>query len=171
MKAMPRAGWTLAVTLFLLGCYGGSRPKHIGDTAPDFTLQDSDHKVALSDYRGQVVVLNIWASWCPPCRKSFPVMEQLHKQYAGDGLTIVAVSVDEKAENMQQFLKLVKASFSVVRDAQQKLVAAADVPTMPTSFLIDRAGKIRFVHSGFDEKQTMREYVKEIPQLLKEDKP
>jgi peroxiredoxin len=72
---------------------------------------------------------------------------------------------------MQRFLESVKVTFCIVRDAQQKLIAAADVPTMPTSFLIDRAGKIRFVHAGFDRDQTTGQYVKEIEQLLSEPKP
>ena len=86
-------------------------------------------------------------------------------------MTIVAISVDEKRENMQQFLKAIKVSFAVVRDVRQKLVAAADIRSMPTSFLIDRSGKIRFVHAGFDGEKTTREYVKEIEQLLREPKP
>ena len=98
-------------------------------------------------------------------------MEQLNKKYTGQGLTIIAVSIDEKQENMQRFLKTANITFATVRDAHQKLVAAADVPTMPTSFLIDRAGKIRFVHAGFDGQQTARLYVSEIEQLLQESKP
>ena len=83
----------------------------------------------------------------------------------------VRLPVDEKSENMQRFLKSAKVSFTVVRDAQQKLVKAADITGMPTSFLIDRAGKIRFIHAGFDRDQTPRQYAKEIEQLLKEPKP
>jgi peroxiredoxin len=98
-------------------------------------------------------------------------METLAKDYSGQGLTIIAVSVDEKRENMQAFLKTAKVSFTVVGDARHKLVAAADIRTLPTSFLIDRAGKIRFVHAGFDAERTKREYVKEIEQLLREPKP
>jgi peroxiredoxin len=98
-------------------------------------------------------------------------MEELSKKYSRQGFTVIAVSVDEKAENMQRFVKSAKVSFTVVRDAQHKLVAAANVKAMPTSFLIDRAGKIRSVHNGFDREQTMREYVKEVEELLKEPKP
>jgi thiol-disulfide isomerase/thioredoxin len=157
----------LLLWAFPVACAAGFKT---GDELPDLASFQLEGKLP-DELKGRVILLDFWASWCAPCKKSFPVMEQLNKQYAGDGLAIVAVSVDEKDENMQQFLKLVKASFSVVRDAQQKLVAAADVPTMPTSFLIDRAGKIRFVHSGFDERQTMRQYVKEIAQLLRETQP
>jgi thiol-disulfide isomerase/thioredoxin len=121
--------------------------------------------------KGQVILLDFWASWCGPCRKSFPAMQELQKQYAGRGLTIVAVSVDDKREDMERFVKTANVSFAVVRDAGQKLVAAADVSTMPTSFLIDRAGKIRCVHRGFAGDGTVKQYQEEIQQLLKEPAP
>ena len=95
-------------------------------------------------------------------------MENLHKLYAARGLAIVAVSVDEKREDMERFLKAAPVSFSAVRDAGQKLVAMADVATMPTSFLIDRAGKVRFVHNGFHGDQTLKKYQEQIELLLKE---
>ena len=141
-----------------------------GDQLPDLASFQLEGKLPES-LKGQVILLDFWASWCAPCKSSFPAMEELTKKYAGHGLTIVAVSVDEKQENMQQFLKSMKVSFTVVRDARHKLVEAADVPTMPTSFLIDRAGNIRFVHAGFDRDQTTRQYVKEIERLLQEPKP
>ena len=121
--------------------------------------------------KGQVILLDFWASWCGPCKKSFPAMQELHKQYAGRGLTIVAVSVDENREDMERFAKTANVSFTVVRNAGQKLVAAADVSTMPTSFLIDRAGKIRYVHKGFTGEETVKQYQEEIQQLLKEPAP
>jgi thiol-disulfide isomerase/thioredoxin len=121
--------------------------------------------------KGRVILLDFWASWCGPCKKSFPAMEELHKQYAGRGLTIIAVSVDEKREDMERFLKAENVSFTVVRDAGQKLVAAADVSAMPTSFLFDRAGKIRYVHKGFVGDETVKEYQEQIQLLLKEPAP
>lgn len=118
--------------------------------------------------KGQVILLDFWASWCGPCKKSFPAMQELHKQYAEHGLTIIAVSVDENREDMQRFLENANVSFTTVRDAGQKFVAAADVSAMPTSFLIDRAGKIRFVHKGFAGDETIKQYQEQIQLLLKE---
>jgi thiol-disulfide isomerase/thioredoxin len=141
-----------------------------GDDLPDLSSFHLEGKLP-DDLKGQVILLDFWASWCAPCKASFPAMEELTKKYSSQGLTIVAVSVDEKSQNMQRFLKSAKVSFPVVRDAQHKPVAAADPHGMPTSFLIDRSGKIRFVHSGFDRDETTRQYVKEIEQLLKEPKP
>jgi thiol-disulfide isomerase/thioredoxin len=141
-----------------------------GDTLPDLGSFKLEGKLP-ENLKGQVILLDFWASWCGPCKISFPAMQDLTKKYADQGLTIIAVSVDEKQENMQRFLKSAKVSFTVVRDAQHKLVAAADIRGMPTSFLIDRAGKIRFIHTGFDRDETPRQYAKEIEELLREPKP
>src|SRR4029434_8177711 len=104
---------------------------------------------SLPNLKGKVVYLDFWASWCGPCKASFPVLNKWQQQFAAKGFTVLGVSVDEKATEMVQFLKSVPASFPVVRDATQKLVARADVKAMPTSFLIDRKGTIRHVHQGF----------------------
>jgi thiol-disulfide isomerase/thioredoxin len=141
-----------------------------GDMLPDLTSFELEGKLP-DELKGQVILLDFWASWCAPCRSSFPVMEALSKEYAGQGLTVIAISVDERRANMRTFVEGAKISFTVVGDSRHKLVAAADIRTMPTSFLIDRAGKIRFVHAGFEVDKTKREYVKEIEQLLREPKP
>ena len=140
-----------------------------GDRLPDLTTFKLEGD--LPGTRGQVVLLDFWASWCAPCKASFPEMEKLYRAYGRRGLTVIAVSVDEKRENMERFLRSMKVSFPVLRDASQKLVAAADVQTMPTSFLIDRSGKVRFVHGGFRGEETVGRYREEIDQLLKEPIP
>ena len=116
--------------------------------------------------RDGITLVDWWASWCGPCKTSFPVLAELHTTYAAKGLVILAVSVDEKADEMQRFLKKLPAPFPVVRDAEQKLVAAVAVQTMPTSFILDRDGKVRAVHSGFHGDKTRKEYVAEIGKLL-----
>jgi thiol-disulfide isomerase/thioredoxin len=150
-----------------VACLAAFKP---GDNLPDLVSFRLEGKLP-EELKGQVILLDFWASWCSPCKISFPAMEELKRKYAAEGLTIIAVSVDEKQANMQEFVKSAKVSFTVVRDAEQKLVATADVPTMPTSFLIDRSGKIRFIHAGFVGDETTRQYVKEIEQLLQEPKP
>jgi thiol-disulfide isomerase/thioredoxin len=138
----------------------------VGDTLPDLagfklegTLPDS--------LKGKVVILDFWASWCGPCAESFPVMDELQKKYKDQGLVIVAVSVDEKADKMATFLKKNPVTFTIVRDAEHKLVATVEPETMPTSFIIDRAGKVHFLHNGFHGATTQKEYVTEIESLLK----
>ena len=138
-----------------------------GDAAPDLTGFELDGKLP-ARLRGKVLVLDFWASWCGPCARSFPVLDALQKQHGHEMLEVIAVSVDEKAGPMETFLKKHPVSFAVVRDARQKLVAKADVKAMPTTFVIDRKGKVRFVHSGFDEGKTQKELGTQIETLLKE---
>lgn len=141
-----------------------------GDRLPDLASFDLEGKLP-ANVHGRVILLDFWASWCAPCKASFPAMEALHKRYRDGGLIVLAVSVDESRQNMERFVKSANVSFATARDANQKLVAAADAQTMPTSFLIDRAGRIRFVHPGFEGDQTVRQYNAEIQQLLKEPAP
>ncbi|MGB8169127.1 MAG: TlpA disulfide reductase family protein [Chthoniobacteraceae bacterium] len=107
---------------------------------------------AVPNLRGKVVYLDFWASWCAPCKASFPVLNRWQQQLGAKGFTVLGVNVDEKAVEMQDFLKKTPAMFPVVRDAAHKLVGVADVSSMPTSFLIDRKGVIRQVHNGFRPK-------------------
>ena len=117
---------------------------------------------------GRVTLVDFWASWCGPCKHSFPELDKLQKAYGERGLTIVAVSVDEKGEAMDKFLKEHPVTFVTVRDVGQKLVAAAGVESMPTSFLVDRKGVIRFAHVGFRGAESVKQLQQEIEQLLGE---
>jgi thiol-disulfide isomerase/thioredoxin len=159
------------VTISLAGltCLAASGLK-VGDTAPDLGAAHLEGKLP-DNLKGQVVLLDFWASWCAPCKESFPVMEKLHKEHSGAGLVVVAVSVDEKAVDMEKFLKKSPTTFCIVRDAKHELVKATDVSTMPTSFLIDRAGMVRFMHSGFLGKETAKKYQEEAELLLNERAP
>ncbi len=94
-------------------------------------------------------------------------MNELQKKYGDQGLVIIAVNEDEEKSDMQDFLKDNAAAFTVVRDAKQKLVAVAGIQTMPSSFVLDDTGKVRFAHSGFHGAETRKEYEQEIESLLK----
>jgi len=159
--------FTLIPLLLLIIAQSCPAAWRTGDTLPALDSFKLEGKLP-DKLKGQVILLDFWASWCGPCKKSFPAMQELQKHFAGRGLVIIAVSVDEKRGDMERFLKGMDVSFTTVRDAEQKLVAAADATTMPTSFLIDRAGKIRFVHSGFLGDQTVKQYYEQIELLLKE---
>jgi thiol-disulfide isomerase/thioredoxin len=120
--------------------------------------------------RGKVVLVDFWASWCGPCRKSFPALEELHQRYKGRGLVVLGVSVDEDAGAMKRFLQQHAVTFPTARDAAHKLVEAVKVSAMPTSLLVDRHGVIRFVNSGFRGAETEAALRKQIEQLLSDSK-
>jgi thiol-disulfide isomerase/thioredoxin len=120
------------------------------------------------DTAGKVLLVDFWASWCAPCKASFPVYARIQADYAARGLVIVAVSVDDAAPAYGSFVARMKPPFATVLDARHKLVAAVQVPTMPTSYLVDRAGKVRFMHAGFHGEQTDRELRRELDSLLTE---
>jgi thiol-disulfide isomerase/thioredoxin len=116
--------------------------------------------------RGKVVLLDFWASWCGPCRKSFPWMNALQKKYGND-LVVIAVNLDMDKQLAANFLKAVPASFQIEYDTAGKLATQLGVSAMPTSFLLDRQGRIVKQHAGFREAQmAVREA--ELEQLLKE---
>lgn len=117
---------------------------------------------------GKVVLVDFWASWCLPCKQSFPALNEINKGYATRGLVIVGVNVDEQRGAMERFLKSTPAAFAIVRDAKQKLVAAVDAEAMPATVILDAAGKVRFIHRGYHGESTRLEYEREIQLLLKE---
>jgi len=138
----------------------------VGDDFPDLAGFKLDGKLP-DALKGKVVIVDFWASWCGPCKESFPAMNDLQKTYADKGLVIVAVNEDEEKSDMQDFLKDNAATFTVVRDAEQKLVGVAGIQTMPSSFVLDDTGKVRFIHSGFHGAETRKEYGQQIESLLK----
>lgn len=117
--------------------------------------------------RGKVVLLDFWASWCVPCRKSFPWMNALQKKYGDKGLVVIAVNVDSDKQLASDFLQATPAQFRIEYDPKGELPTQLGVAAMPTSFLLDRSGKLVKQHAGFREAQlAARE--QEIEQLLKE---
>ncbi|MDI7776265.1 TlpA disulfide reductase family protein [Asticcacaulis sp. EMRT-3] len=121
----------------------------------------------LSAYKGKVVYLDFWASWCHPCEQSFPYMEQLKSRYGSDGLVIVAVNVDHSRDRADSFLKRVGSDLKVVYDADGKLAQRFRVSDMPTSLLIGRDGRVRYTHKGFHPEQTTA-YNDQLVELLDE---
>lgn len=105
----------------------------------------------LARYQGKVVYLDFWASWCKPCRQSFPWMDAMQKKYAADGLVIVAVDEDEEAEDAQKFLAARSVSFDVLPDPKGEVAERYDLIGMPSSFIIGRDGQVLKKHQGFFE--------------------
>ena len=131
------------ITVLLVGCYRGSRPPRIGTAAPDFTVQDADRKITLSEFRGQVVVLNFWATWCGPCVEEMPSLVQLQQRFKGKGLTVIGVSIDVDGDAYRKFLKDYKVDFLTVRDPDQKTSNLYGSFKWPETYIIDRNGIVR----------------------------
>ena len=127
----------------LSGCYSGSRPPRIGSNAPDFTVQDAQNKITLSQFRGQVVVLNFWATWCPPCVEEMPSLVEMQRRMKAKGVTVVAVSTDVDESAYRQFLKTHGVNLVTVRDPDQKSNALYGTFKFPETYIIDRNGVIR----------------------------
>jgi len=159
---------TMALTgvLVTAACRGAFATPAAGDAFPDLASYKLEGKLPDS-LKGRIVLVDFWASWCGPCKMSFPALNALLKKYGASGLVIVAVNVDEARADMEKFLRDTPADFTVVRDASQKLVSKVDVQTMPNSFLLDRDGKVRFAHTGFERDKTPKQYEQEIESLLK----
>lgn len=121
-----------------------------GDMAPDFSLRDAQGQtVTLSSLRGRVVYLDFWASWCGPCRQSFPWMDALQRRHGRERLVVLAVNVDEDAVAAGEFLRQHPAGFTVVFDPQGRAAERYALPGMPASFLIGADGRLRQAHLGF----------------------
>jgi thiol-disulfide isomerase/thioredoxin len=139
--------------------------------APDFTAPSltDDTFVRLSALRGKVVLINFWASWCPPCRAEFPLLVRLYNQYKDRGLVLLSLNLAEEAEAARYFIQQAAPPFPVYAGA----VAAAkyDASRLPTTYFVDRAGCLRRRVSGFHPKRTEAEFVAIIDQLLAEPPP
>jgi cytochrome c biogenesis protein CcmG/thiol:disulfide interchange protein DsbE len=143
-RARPACSILVCLSLAVLsGCYGGSRPPGIGTNAPDFTVQDADRKVTLSEFHGQVVVLNFWATWCAPCVEEVPSLVEMQRRLKLKGVTVLAVSVDVNGNAYKQFVKDHNVNLLTVRDAAQKSSDLYGTFKFPETYIIDRNGVMR----------------------------
>lgn len=136
--------------------------------APDFTLKSNQAgNMRLSEQRGNVVLINFWASWCGPCRTELPEMEKLQQDYQDLGFTILAVNVDEDSSKANMLLDDIKVTYPILFDPSAKVSKLYDVSAMPTTVIVDRNGNQRLLHKGYkagDEKK----YAKAIKALIRE---
>jgi len=136
--------------------------------APTFSLPArGGSTVDLSQFKGQVVMLNFWASWCGPCRQEMPLLESMYKKYQSLGFTLIGVNVEPEQKDAENFLKQTPVSFPVLFDAKSKVSGLYNVQGMPTTVFIDRKGAIRLVHESYkpgDENL----YLDQIRTLLRE---
>jgi peroxiredoxin len=150
---MHRPGFRALAAIALLAAFAApARALELGDPAPAFSAPGlTGGTITLSAYRGKVVYLEFWASWCAPCAKSLPALDALRKEFAPGDFQIVAVNLDRNPAVAARFLKERPVGYPSAIDPKGSLPAAFGVEAMPTSFLIDRDGVVRHVHRGFRE--------------------
>ena len=129
-----------------------------GDMPPAFklpTLQNSDAKsLSLTDFKGKVVYVDFWASWCGPCRQSLPILNTLREKYKAEGFEVIAINVDENTDDAKAFLKKYPVNYPIVSDPAAKTPELYKINGMPTAFLIGKDGKVKYKHEGFKKSET-----------------
>ncbi|MES9972805.1 TlpA family protein disulfide reductase [Candidatus Thiodiazotropha sp. LNASS1] len=153
--------------LLLLACGYAVAAKQ-PSMAPDFTLKSREGvNIKLSELRGQVVMVNFWASWCGPCRQEMPLLQQLFDRYQSLGFSLLGVNVDEDRAAADKMLSDVPVSFPILYDDRSKVSKQYQVKAMPSTFMVDRDGRIRYLHKGYKPGYE-EEYQQQIRQLLRE---
>jgi len=135
--------FALLALLAAIACYSGSRPPHVGSTAKDFSVKDSDREVSLNQFHGQIVVLNFWATWCAPCVQELPSMMDMQDRLRGRGVVVLGVSIDVDNDAYHRFLRQRNVNFVTVRDGEQKVATMYGTTGWPETYVIDRQGMVR----------------------------
>ena len=158
---MIKRKFNLAVTLLILS--GLSTLSAITRAEPSSQFQEK-----LAQYQGKVVYVDFWASWCTPCRRSFPWMNEMKAKYQAQGFEIISVNLDSEAVSAQHFLRENNANFDVIYDPEGVLAKKYQIKGMPSSFILDRQSNVTSVHVGFTDKKKSL-YQQEIVNLLSKD--
>jgi cytochrome c biogenesis protein CcmG/thiol:disulfide interchange protein DsbE len=140
---MRRSLFSVGLFCLLLaaGCNRGAKPSRIGKTAPDFTVPDGGKSIRLADYRGKVVMVNFWASWCGPCIQETPALVELHHERPD--IAILGISIDEDPSAYQRFLQRFHVDYTTVLDPEQKVAKMYGTDGWPETYIIDRKGVLR----------------------------
>lgn len=142
--------------------------KEMDGKARDFTLPSrSGENIRLEELAGQVVLVNFWASWCGPCRKELPKLEEIHQKYKDLGVTILGINIDENRELSQKLLKDVEVNFPILYDHDNKVSKPYNIEAMPSTFIIDKSGNFRFKHLGYLDGYELA-YEDQIKKLMRE---
>lgn len=159
--------YALSMTLLLTGSLVNADINSDGP-APDFALKsDSGENLRLSEFRGEVVMINFWASWCGPCRQEMPLLDELYAQYQPMGFTILGVNVEEDSTKARKMLGDAPVNFPVLFDNDSEVSKLYNVVAMPSTVLVDRSGNVRYLHQGY--KPGYEEaYQQQVRALIKE---
>ena len=139
-----------------------------GAPAPAFQLNSNTGKpLALADFKGQIVLLNFWATWCGPCRQEMPILEQLNRQYHGKGVTLLGINVEPDSAAAVDWLKATPVSFPILFDVDSKVSSLYEVAGMPNTVIVDRKGVVRYIHRGYSAGAE-NDYLNQIRGLIRE---
>ena len=139
-----------------------------GRPAPDFALKSSSgENLRLSEYRGDVVMINFWATWCGPCRQEMPLLDELYSRYQRVGFSLLGVNIDDDSRRAMDMIRELGVSFPVLFDSRKEVSRLYEVDAMPVTVIVDREGNIRHVHEGYKPGYEQK-YLDEIRSLLRE---
>ena len=150
-----------------LGAHAADVGKPMPQVPAAVNFEPGKPAVDIGAYRGKVIYVDFWASWCVPCRTSMPALEALYQKFADRGFVVVGVNKDDRITDAQRFLQRYPATFPQATDTDEKVVRAFAVPAMPSGYLIDRKGVVRRIHTGFTQ-ETAAALEREVDGLLKE---
>jgi len=156
--------------LALLSCLSLSAATGSGApaAAPEFRLASrAGGEIALSELRGQVVMINFWASWCGPCRQEFPALDEMYRKYKPMGFTMVGINVESEKSDAERFLGMRPVSFPILFDPDNKVSGNYGVSAMPTTVLVDRQGRLRWQHRAYKPGDEAK-YIEQIRAMLRE---
>ena len=140
----------------------------VQDSAPDFTLKSLEgSNLRLEEYRGQVVLLNFWASWCGPCRQEMPLLDRLHHRYEDTGFAVLGVNVEGEVAPAQEIVDKTNVTFPILIDDGQKVSELYNLQAMPSTVVIDRDGVVRYIHLGYKPGDEAK-YVEVVKKLIRE---
>lgn len=159
--------------LLMMLCWGllishQAHAESISAPGKDFTLKtNTGTNLRLAEQKGKVVLLNFWASWCAPCREELPLLDDMHQKYEKLGFTVLGVNIDEKPSAAMKVLEEIPVQFPILMDPKNQVAQLYDIEAMPTTYILDRSGKLRFLHRGFQKGYEVK-YENEVKQLLRE---
>ncbi len=162
--------WKLSLVLavFLVAHIPSSLAEQGEKMAPDFVLKsDEGRNVRLSELRGDVVMINFWASWCGPCRQEMPKLDELHEKYKDMGFTVLGINVEQDNSKAKEMLEKSPVNFPILYDTLSEVTEKYNVDSMPMTLLLDADGKVRFLHKGYKPGYEDR-YQAEMKTLFKE---